>query len=148
MNKVIEAKGLCKSFIINKRTTNVLKNIDLSIEEGEMIAIMGPSGSGKSTLLYCVSGMDSVTSGEVLFGERNMAKMKGKELAKMRLDDMGFIFQQMYMMKNLTVLDNIILPAVKSKKKKENRPAIERRGRDLMHRLGIDTIGDNDINEV
>ena len=148
MNKVIEAKGLCKSFIINKRTTNVLKNIDLSIEEGEMIAIMGPSGSGKSTLLYCVSGMDSVTSGEVLFGERNMAKMKGKELAKMRLDDMGFIFQQMYMMKNLTVLDNIILPAVKSKKKKENRLAIERRGRDLMHRLGIDTIGDNDINEV
>ncbi len=61
---------------------------------------------------------------------------------------MGFIFQQMYMMKNLSVLDNIILPAVKTKKNSETRKQIEERGRTLMHKLGIDDIGSNDINEV
>ncbi len=148
MNTILQTKGLCKTYVVNKHQNNVLKNIDLSIEEGEMVAIMGPSGSGKSTLLYCVSGMDRVTSGEVFFNGRETAKLKDKELASLRLDEMGFIFQQMYMMKNLTVLDNIILPAVKSKKNRETRRQTEERGRALMHRLGIDEVGGNDINEV
>lgn len=148
MNTVLQTKGLCKTYIVNKHQNNVLKNIDLTITEGEMVAIMGPSGSGKSTLLYCVSGMDRVTAGEVIFGGRETAKLGDKELARLRLDEMGFIFQQMYMMKNLTVLDNIILPAVKSKKNKESRKQTEERGRALMHRLGIDDVGGNDINEV
>ena len=148
MNTVLQAKGLCKTYIVNKRQNNVLKNIELSINEGEMVAIMGPSGSGKSTLLYCVSGMDRVTAGEVIFGGRDTAKLTDKELSRLRLDEMGFIFQQMYMMKNLSVLDNIILPAVKSKKNTESRRQTEERGRALMRRLGIDDIGGNDINEV
>ena len=115
MNTVLKTKGLCKTYIVNKRQNNVLKNIDLTINEGEMVAVMGPSGSGKSTLLYCVSGMDKVTAGEVIFNGKETAKLSDKELARLRLDEMGFIFQQMYMMKNLSVLDNIILPAVKSK---------------------------------
>ena len=148
MNTVLQAKGLCKTYIVNKQQNNVLKNIDLSISEGEMVGIMGPSGSGKSTLLYCVSGMDRVTSGEVIFNGRETAKLGDKELARLRLDEMGFIFQQMYMMKNLTVLDNIILPAVKSKKNTESRKQTEERGRALMRKLGIDDVGGNDINEV
>ena len=148
MNTVLQAKELCKTYIVNKRQNNVLKNIELSINEGEMVAIMGPSGSGKSTLLYCVSGMDRVTAGEVIFGGRDTAKLTDKELSRLRLDEMGFIFQQMYMMKNLSVLDNIILPAVKSKKNTESRRQTEERGRALMRRLGIDDIGGNDINEV
>lgn len=148
MNTVLQAKGLCKTYIVNKQQNNVLKNIDLSISEGEMVGIMGPSGSGKSTLLYCVSGMDRVTSGEVIFNGRETAKLGDKELARLRLDEMGFIFQQMYMMKNLTVLDNIILPAVKSKKNTESRKQTEERGRTLMRKLGIDDVGGNDINEV
>ena len=148
MNTVLQTKGLCKTYIVNKRQNNVLKNIDLTIHEGEMVAIMGPSGSGKSTLLYCVSGMDRVTAGDVFFDGREITKRSDKELARLRLDEMGFIFQQMYMMKNLSVLDNIILPAVKSKKNTETRKQIEERGRTLMHRLGIDDIGSNDINEV
>ncbi len=147
-NTVLETQGLCKTYIVNKRQNNVLKNIDLSISEGEMVGVMGPSGSGKSTLLYCVSGMDRVTAGRVLFGGRDTSKLNDKQLAELRLDEMGFIFQQMYMMKNLSVLDNIILPAVRSKKNKEPRKAIEERGRSLMRRLGIDEIGENDINEV
>ena len=148
MNTVLQTKGLCKTYIVNKRQNNVLKNIDLTIHEGEIVAIMGPSGSGKSTLLYCVSGMDRVTAGNVFFDGREITKRSDKELARLRLDEMGFIFQQMYMMKNLSVLDNIILPAVKSKKNTETRKQIEERGRTLMHRLGIDYICSNDINEV
>ena len=71
--------------------------------------------------MYAVSGMDSITAGEVNFGGKNIAKMSEKELADLRLDEMGFIFQQMYMLKNLTILDNIILPAVQSKKNTETR---------------------------
>lgn len=148
MNTVLQTKSLCKTYIVNKRQNNVLKNIDLTISEGEMVAVMGPSGSGKSTLLYCVSGMDRVTSGEVTFNGKDTTKLREKELAKLRLDEMGFIFQQMYMMKNLSVLDNIILPAVKSKKNSESRRQTEERGRALMYRLGIDNVGGNDINEI
>lgn len=148
MNTVLQAKGLCKTYIVNKRQNNVLRNIDLTVNEGEMVAVMGPSGSGKSTLLYCVSGMDRATSGEICFNGKNTSKLREKELAKLRLDEMGFIFQQMYMMKNLSVLDNIILPAVKSKRTKESRKETTQRGRDLMHKLGIAEVADNDINEV
>ena len=145
---ILEVKDLCKTYIVNKRQNNVLKNVNFNISEGEMVAVMGPSGSGKSTLLYTVSGMDSVTAGEVLFCGNNIAKMGEKELADLRLDEMGFIFQQMYMLKNLTVLDNIILPAAQSKKNNESRRQTVQRGQELMRKLGIIDIADNNINEV
>ena len=145
---ILEVKDLCKTYIVNKRQNNVLKNVNFTIGEGEMVAVMGPSGSGKSTLLYAVSGMDSLTAGEVNFCGRNIAGMGERELADLRLDEMGFIFQQMYMLKNLTILDNIILPATQSKKQREPRRETARRGQDFMRRLGIINIADNDINEV
>ena len=145
---ILEVKDLCKTYIVNKRQNNVLKNVNFKIGEGEMVAVMGPSGSGKSTLLYAVSGMDSLTAGEVNFCGKNIAEMGERELADLRLDEMGFIFQQMYMLKNLTILDNIILPATQSKKRREPRRETMRRGQDLMRRLNIIAIADNDINEV
>ena len=148
MKTILEVKDLCKTYRVNKRQNNVLRNISFSIDEGEMVAVMGPSGSGKSTLLYTASGMDKMTAGEVVFCGRDMSRLSENELAKMRLDNMGFIFQQMYMMKNLSILDNIILPACKSDKIKEDRKETIRRGRELMRRLDIIDIADNDINEV
>ena len=145
---ILEVKNLCKTYLVNKRQNNVLKNVNFTVSEGEMTAVMGPSGSGKSTLLYTVSGMDGITSGEVLFCGKNITAMGERELADVRLDEMGFIFQQMYMLKNLTVLDNIILPAVQSKKNRSGRRQTDERGRALMRRLGIDDVGSNDINEV
>jgi len=145
---ILEVKDLCKTYIVNKRQNNVLKNVNFKIGEGEMVAVMGPSGSGKSTLLYAVSGMDSLTAGEVNLCGKNIAEMGERELADLRLDEMGFIFQQMYMLKNLTILDNIILPATQSKKQREPRRETARRGQDFMRRLGIIDIADNDINEV
>ena len=141
---LIQAIDVQKSF----GGLSVLKGIDLNIYKGDVVVIVGPSGSGKSTLLYAVSGMDSITAGEVKFCGKNIAKMGEKELADLRLDEMGFIFQQMYMLKNLTVLDNIILPAVQSKKNTETRKETVLRGQELMRKLGIIDIADNDINEV
>ncbi len=148
MATVLEVKDLCKTYVINKRQNNVLKNVNFSVEEGEMVAVMGPSGSGKSTLLYAVSGMDAATGGTVLFDGRDITKLKSKELAALRLDEMGFIFQQMYMMKNLTILDNIVLPAMESKKTSETKKEKIKRGEELMRKLDIIEVADNDINEV
>lgn len=148
MNTILKVNELCKTYIVNKRQNNVLRNVSFSVDEGEMIAVMGPSGSGKSTLLYAVSGMERATAGEVLFGDQSIDKMSEKELSKLRLDEMGFIFQQMYMLKNLSLLDNIILPACMSKKVKQRRKEVTERGLALMHKLGIADVADNDINEV
>ncbi len=148
MAKILNVKDLCKTYIVDKRQNNVLKNVRFSVEEGEMIAIMGPSGSGKSTLLYSVSGMDNATSGSIEFDGKDIMKYSSEELAKVRLDEMGFIFQQMYMMKNLTVLDNILLPAFESKKSSETKDEKIRRGIEIMKKLDIIEIADNDINEV
>ena len=148
MAVLLSAKDPCKTYVVDKRQNNVLKNVNLEVKEGEMVAIMGPSGSGKSTLLYAISGMDRATSGQVLFRNQDLTKLNEKELTKIRLDEMGFIFQQMYMMKNLTILDNIVLPAVESKKSKETRQEKFARGEQLMRKLGIIEIADNDMNEV
>lgn len=148
MGHLLEVKDICKTYVIDKRQNNVLRNVEFEVNDGEMVAIMGPSGSGKSTLLYSVSGMDNPTSGTVIFDGTDITKLKDKDLAELRLDEMGFIFQQMYMMKNLTILDNIVLPAIQSKKIKETRKEKMKRGEELMHKLGIIEVADNDINEV
>ena len=144
----LKVTDLCKTFVVNKRQNNVLRNVSLEIEEGEMVGVMGPSGSGKTTLLYTVSGMDTATAGTIRFFGEEMTKLSANEMSDIRLERMGFVFQQMYMLKNLTVLDNIILPAAQSKKNGESRKDTVRRGRDLMRKLGITDIADNDINEV
>lgn len=148
MENILEVKNLCKTYITNKRQNNVLKNVNFTVSEGEMVAVMGPSGSGKSTLMYAVSGMDTITAGEVNFCGKNIADLSQNELANLRLNEMGFIFQQMYMLKNLTILDNIILPACQSKKLGEKRNETVKRGQDLMRKLGIIDVADSGINEV
>ena len=147
MKTIMEAKDLCKTYVIEKRQNNVLKNVSLKVEEGDMVAIMGPSASGKSTLLYSISGMDRPTSGQVTFNGKDITATPEKELSEIRLNEMGFIFQQMFMMKNLTVLDNILLPAVESEKGGSKKEKLAR-AEELMRKLGIIGIADNDINEV
>lgn len=146
----LAVKDLCKTYIVNKRQNNVLKNVNLIINQGEMVGIMGPSGSGKSTLLYTVSGMDDATAGKVDFFGKDLSTMNAVQVSDVRLDEMGFIFQQMYMLKNLSIYDNIILPAYQSKKNKgkANREEINVRARALMHKMGITEIADNSVNEV
>lgn len=145
----LNVKGLCKTYVVNKRQNNVLRNVDMKIEEGEMVAVMGPSGSGKSTLLYTVSGMDNISAGKVSFFGKELSSLRANEISDVRLNEMGFVFQQMYMMKNLSILDNIILPAFQSNLVlKRNRKDILEYAKGLMNKLSISEIGENDINEV
>ena len=148
MTKLLEIKDLCKTYIVEKRQNNVLKNVSFDVEDGEMVGIMGPSGSGKSTLLYSISGMDRATSGRVLLEGKDITKLSEKSLASVRLNDMGFIFQQMFMMKNLTIMDNILLPAIECDKNNESKSDKISRCEVLMRKLGIIEIAGNDINEV
>lgn len=143
---VLESKELCKTYIVNGYSNNVLQNVDFKLHEGEFTAIMGPSGSGKSTLLYTLSGMDKMTSGSVIFDGEDMAGMNTKQLTNLRLHKMGFVFQQMYMLKKLCIMDNIILPGYQANSRSKDE--VNDRARKLMHNLGIDDIATNEICEV
>ncbi len=150
METVLQAKDLCKTYIVNKRQNHVLRNVNFELKKGEYIGIMGPSGSGKSTLLYTVSGMDRLTAGEVTFLGKEIGKMNDNQLSDLRLNEMGFVFQQMHMLRNLSVYDNIIVSAYQSKegKTKRQRMAINERAHELMRKMDIMEIADNDITEV
>ncbi|MFV0362929.1 MAG: ABC transporter ATP-binding protein [Suipraeoptans sp.] len=148
--EVLKVRDLCKTYIVNKIQNNVLRNIRLSLKQGEMVGIMGPSGSGKTTLLYTISGMDSATTGSVIFDKEEITKFDRKEMSSFRLEKMGFVFQQMYMLKNLSVYDNIIIPAYESKEGQtaEGRVQINERANKLMKKLDISDISDHEITEV
>lgn len=145
-NTVLETKDLCKTYIVDKHSNNVLQNVNFQVKDGEFISIMGPSGSGKSTLLYTVSGMDSITAGQVIFDGEDVSKMNERELSKLRLLKMGFIFQQMYMMKKLCIMDNIVLPGYQAGLK--SRAEVNKRAEELMRRLEIIDTADREITEV
>jgi putative ABC transport system ATP-binding protein len=147
MNTLLKSTDLSKSY--NLGTGNdvpVLKNVDLEIQKGEFVSVMGPSGSGKSTLLYNVCGMDRMTSGSVLFDGRELADLSEKELAGLRLTEMGFIFQHIHLLSNLTIFDNIILSGYLTSGK--DRKAVDRRARELMELTGIAPLARNAVTQA
>jgi putative ABC transport system ATP-binding protein len=150
MSCILEVRDLCKTYIVNKRQNNVLRNVNFRMEEGEFVSVMGPSGSGKSTMLYTVSGMDHLTAGEVIFSGRSIGGLSDKRMSEVRLNEMGFVFQQMHMLRNLSIYDNIIVSAYHSEqgRTKEGRADINERALELMRKLEIIDIADNDITEV
>ena len=137
----LRARGLSKSY-----RSPVLESLDLDIERGQFIAIMGPSGSGKSTLLHCLSGMDRPSAGSILLGDTDVTALSEKELAALRLTHFGFVFQQAHLMATLCLLDNIVLPGYLAGLRP--RPEITARGRSLMERMGIADLADNGVTEV
>jgi putative ABC transport system ATP-binding protein len=147
MNSMLEARDISKTVArSSKFSQDILKNVNLQIKAGEFISVMGPSGSGKSTLLYNISGMDRVTSGNVLFNGQEISALSEKELSKLRLTKMGFIFQQFHLLKNLCIFDNIILSAYLANH--TSRAKIDRRAMELMERAGIADLVNNDINQA
>lgn len=147
MSSLLEAKALCKCFGENKETkVTILNHINLKVEAGEFVAIMGQSGSGKSTLLYNISGMDQMTSGEVLFDGQVLSSMTEDQMAQLRLNKMGFIFQHAYLLKNISIEDNILLPGYKADK--QSKEKVLKKTKELMKKLGIELIADHDITKV
>ena len=108
MKNIIETKKLCKTFSNGGVQQHVLRNVNLEIYEGEFTIIMGASGAGKSTLLYSLSGMDKPTLGSVSFCGTEITKMNTDELALFRRSNCGFVFQQVYLVESMSVLDNIM----------------------------------------
>ncbi len=117
---VIEAVNVNRMFQNGKETAHVLKDINLTVEEGEFISIMGPSGGGKSTLLYLLGGLDMPSSGTVSLNGTDLASLKDKELCRMRGEDVGFVFQFYNLVPNLNVEDNISLPLMISGKSRSD----------------------------
>src|SRR5260370_24139864 len=112
--------------------TGALNGVSLTVEEGEFSAVMGPSGSGKSTLLNLIAGLDRPTSGSVTVGGSDLGRMGEAALARFRRDHIGFVFQFFHLLPNLTVLENVLIPA-----QLRSRTSAEARGRALLEQLGI-----------
>ncbi|MEK4534087.1 ABC transporter ATP-binding protein [Peribacillus sp. FSL K6-1552] len=146
MSNILEAISMNKKVELGKdNELHILKDVNLDIEEGEFVSVMGPSGSGKSTLLYNVSGMDRITSGSVKFKDCEIGTLKEEELAKIRLNHMGFIFQDINLLKNLSLIDNVMFPALVSKDADKN--AVYQKAKKLMEMTGIEKLADNTITQ-
>lgn len=142
MKTIVDVQNLCKYF----NEIQVLQDIHFKVEEGEFVAIMGQSGSGKSTLLYNISGMDKPTSGHVELCGEEISKLEDDQLSEVRLSHMGFIFQHSYLLKNLSIRDNIVLPGFKAGKL--TREQVNQTADVLMKKTGIISVADHDINKV
>lgn len=109
---MLSVHGLKKSYTIGKQTYPVLKGIDLHVAQGEFVAVMGPSGSGKSTLLNCISCYIPFAEGKITLGGQELKGMNEAELARIRNEKMGFIFQDFMLLDGLTVRENILIPRI------------------------------------
>ena len=132
--KVVEIKNLVKSYGTKGFQTKVLKGIDLTIYKDDFIAIMGPSGSGKTTLLNILSTIDKPTQGTVMLDGKDVTRIKNKELAQLRRDKIGFVFQDYNLLDTMTLQDNIALPLALGEKHARN---IQEKVEELANLFGI-----------
>ena len=146
MKTLISSENITKSFGLGAEKRNVLDCISVDIHQGEFVAVMGPSGSGKSTLLYALSGMDSVDSGKVTFDGVDLSALKENELADLRRTKMGFVFQQPTLLRNLNILDNILLPSMRDGRK--NGVQLTEKAKVLMEKTGITGLEMRDITQA
>ena len=146
MNTLIASENIVKSFDVEDDQRNVLDGVSVNIHQGEFVAVMGPSGSGKSTLMFALSGMDRFDNGKVTFDGVDLSALKDNELADLRRTKMGFVFQQPTLLKNLNILDNIILPSMRDGKK--NGAHFAEKAKMLMEKTGIAGLENRDITQA
>lgn len=137
---ILSAKDMCKSFATNGIQNHVLDMVNLDIYAGDFTVIMGSSGSGKSTLLYCLSGMDKPTSGSVMFSGGVISSYSEKEMAKLRSVGFGFVFQQMQLVSNLTLLENVTVTGYLNKEK--TAAEVKERAHKLLNEVNITEASD------
>ncbi len=146
MNHMIVAEHIVKSFGQGPERRNVLDGVSVDIASGEFVAIMGPSGSGKSTLLFALSGMDAMDGGRVVFDGVDLSQLGDDALADVRRRRMGFVFQQPTLLRNLSVLDNIILPSMRDGRNRARQ--IREKARKLMEMTGIAELEARDVTQA
>lgn len=142
---ILEIENLEKSYELKKDKIRVLKNINLQVKKGELIAIMGPSGSGKTTLLNILSGIDCADKGRVLFNGQDLINRTKSELALFRRQKMGLVFQEFNLIDSINVKENIMMPMILEKRELEE---IENKTQELTKLLGISDILDKSISEI
>jgi ABC-type lipoprotein export system ATPase subunit len=130
----LEARDVRKSYVLGKRTLDVLRGVSVAICRSEFVALRGASGAGKSTLLHLLGGLDSPNAGDIWFGGQNLSRMSQATRSRWRNDKVGFIFQAYHLLPELDALENVCLPARMSRV-----PAIqaETRGKELLARVGL-----------
>lgn len=109
---MLQVKNLYKTYVTDKTKYPVLNDVNFTIKKGEFVAVMGPSGSGKTTLLNCISHYIPYDKGEIILGDKNLAKLDEKKISKVRNEDMGFVFQDFMLLDGLTIFENICIPQV------------------------------------
>lgn len=135
---MLEVKDLVKSYGTGKNQNKVLRGVNFTIHKGEFVAVMGPSGSGKTTLLDCISRYKPFESGEILLNGKDLGKLNDKEMAKVRNEKVGFVFQDFMLLDGLTVFENVCLPQVI---KGESYKPMEKKAANLLKMFDIEKIG-------
>ncbi len=145
MTPVLEAKNLCKKYVVGDSEITAVNNINLVINKGDFISVTGKSGSGKSTLMHMLGLLDSPSSGEIILNGKNTKGLNERELAEVRNSEIGFVFQFFNLLQRTTVLENVILPLMYS-----NVPTSEheKRAIEVIKQVGMDHRLDNKSNEL
>lgn len=142
---IIDIKGITRDFQLGNETVNVLKGIDLLINKGEYVALMGPSGSGKSTLMNILGCLDTPTSGSYILNGKQVSEMPDDELAEIRNKEIGFVFQTFNLMPRTTALDNVALPMVYAGFSKSER---NERATEVLTQVGLADRMDHKPNQL
>ncbi|MBT8764211.1 ABC transporter ATP-binding protein [Desulfohalobiaceae bacterium Ax17] len=132
---LIQLKNIHKNFVQGQDEIQVLRDINLDIEQGEFVALQGVSGSGKSTLLHIIGLLDAPSSGQYFLQGKDVSKLNDDELSKLRNSLIGFVFQSFYLVPYITALDNVLLPGLYSK---TPRKKLEQRAKELLTQLGLE----------
>ena len=145
MSNVIKIRNIIRDFKLGQEIVNVLKGIDLDIERGEYVAIMGPSGSGKSTLMNIIGCLDTATAGTYILNGKDVSKMSDDELAEIRNKEIGFVFQTFNLLPRTTALDNVALPMVYAGVSKSERT---KRAIEVLNDVGLSDRMDHKPNQL
>jgi len=131
---ILKIKGLKKTYSSGPQEVEVLKGLDLEINQGEIVVIMGPSGVGKSTLLHLIGGLDFPTEGEVFLNDINIFELNNAALAEFRNKSIGFVFQFHHLLPEFTAFENLLIPGMISKK---DLAGLESRVEELLNDVGL-----------
>lgn len=137
MKKILlSGKDICKKFDGSSEQELVLNKVNVDIYEGDFTIIMGASGAGKSTLLYALSGMDRLSRGKVYYKEMGISNYDEKQMATLRSQEFGFVFQQTHLVSNLTLFENVVVAGYLNKKKSVKE--VQERAEELLHQMNVE----------